>query len=255
MTETEKSRKTINSWVEEKTREKIKDLIPQGGLSSETVLVITNAIYFKGVWETQFGKKDTKEANFTISKTEKVKVPMMYLKEAFRYYADENLQAVQLPYKGGESSMLVLLPKKNDGLKTVEDMLTHDNLGRWFSKMEMRMVPVYLPKFKMTWGSFDLKDSLMALGMHDAFKSGKADFSGINSKNNVFISTILHKAFVEVNEEGTEAAAATATELCGSATPPDASVFRADHPFVFIIQDNRSGSILFLGRVMNPVAQ
>ncbi len=248
--ETEKSRKIINSWVEEKTKEKIKDLIPLGGVDKLTALVLTNAIYFKGEWKTKFEEKDTKLADFAISEKNEVEVRMMHLKEDFKYYSDEKMQAIELPYKGNELSMLVLLPEEIEGLKEIENTLTAESLSVLLSKMKTMEVNVYLPRFKMTWGTFALNDALIALGMSDAFDFAKSDFTGINGKGGIWISDVFHKAFIEVNEEGTEAAAGTGVVMAWSI--PDTPVFRADHPFMFIIKDNRTGSILFMGRVMNP---
>jgi serpin B len=248
--ETEKSRQIINHWVEEKTKEKIKELIPPGGVDYLTTLVLTNAIYFKGEWKTKFDKKDTEQADFAISAKDKVKVPLMHLKENFKYYEDEKLQVIELPYKGNELSMLVLLPEETEGLKKVEDALTAESINVLLSKMKTAKVDVYFPKFKIVWGTFSLNKALIALGMRDAFHARLADFSGINGSGGIWIQNVFHKAFVEVNEEGTEAAAATAVVMMKAAIRY--IEFRADHPFIFIIKDNRSGSILFMGRVMNP---
>ena len=249
--ETEQSRQIINSWVEEKTKDKIKDLIPEGGVDEQTALVLTNAIYFKGEWKTKFRWWKTWRADFAVSAKDKVEVPLMHLKEDFKYYEDEKLQAIELPYKGNEISMLVLLPWEIKGLEEIENTLTTENLNTLLTKMQATNVDVYFPKFKITWGTFSLNKALIALGMPDAFNPQKADFSGINGKGDIWISDVFHKAFVEVNEEGTEAAAATAVVLIkGIDLEP---IFRADHPFIFIIKDNRSQRILFMGRVMNPV--
>ena len=249
-TETEKSRQIINSWVEEKTKDKIKDLIPPGGIETATELVLTNAIYFKGDWKTKFEKKGTEPADFSISDKDKVKVPLMHLKEQFKYYEDEKLQIVELPYKADELSMVVILPREMEGIKEMEDTLTAESLGVLLSKMKTMKIDVYFPRFKMSWGTFPLNKALIALGMRDAFDWEKADFSGINGIGDLWISNVFHKAFIEVNEEGTEAAAATAVVMA------KADIlhieFRADHPFIFIIKDNHSGSILFMGRGMNP---
>ena len=246
--ETEQSRRTINNWVEEKTNNKIKDLIPPGGVDKQTALVITNAIYFKGEWKTKFSWWKTRRKDFYISSKETVRIPLMHLKEDFKYYEDEKLQALELPYKGDEISMLVILPGETEGIREVEKTLTAESLNVLLSKMWTTEVDVYLPKFKLVWGT-SLKNALIALGMPDAF-GGEADFSGINGIGDLFISNVFHKAFIEVNEKGTEAAAATGVILAKSAHI--AHVFRADHPFIFIIKDNRSKSILFMGRVMNP---
>jgi serpin B len=247
--ETEESRQIINSWVEEKTKDKIKNLIPPGGVDYLTAMVLTNAIYFKGEWKTKFEEKDTELGDFAILEKDKIKVPFMHLKEGFKYYEDEKMRVLELPYKGNEISMLVFLPRETEGIKELENTLTAETLNVLLSKMQMEKIDVYLPKFKIVWGTFVLNDALIALGMPDAFKEREADFSGINGiVNDLYISGVFHQAFIEVNEEGTEAAAATGVVLSHSL--PD--VFCADHPFIFIIKDNRSGSILFMGRVMNP---
>jgi len=247
--ETEQSRRTINSWVEKKTSNKIKDLIPPGGVDEQTALVLTNAIYFKGEWKTKFSWWKTRRKYFFISAKDKVKVPLMHLKEDFRYYEDEKLQAIELPYKGDEISMLVILPSETEGITEIENTFTAKSLNVLLSKMWMAKVDVYFPKFKLVWGTFALNNALIELGMPDAF-GGKADFSGINGIGGLFISDVFHKAFIEVNEKGTEAAAATGVVM--KKVVGIEPIFRADHPFIFIIKDNRSGSILFMGRVMNP---
>jgi serpin B len=246
--ETEKSRQMINNWVEEKTKEKIKDLIPPGGVDIWTAMVLTNAIYFKGEWQTKFSWWRTRRANFNISAKEKVKASLMHLKEEFEYCEDKKMQILVLPYKSDEISMMVFLPKEIEGIKEVEGTLTTDSLNVLLSKIRKRKVDVYFPKFKIVWGTFSFNKVLIALGMRDAFDGRKADFSGINGKGGIWISDVFHQACIEVNEEGTEAAAGTAFAIKRSIPP----VFRADHPFIFIIKDNRTGSILFMGRVMNP---
>jgi serpin B len=250
--ETEKSRQIINNWVEEKTKEKIKEVIPPDGVNKLTVLVLTNAIYFKGEWQTKFEKKDTELADFSVSANDKVKINLMHVKEKFKYYKDEKLQIVELPYKDNELSMLVFLPKETEGIKELENTLTAETLNVLLSKMKPTKVDVYFPKFKMNWGTFSLNNTLAALGMPDAFIPEKADFTGINGKGGIWISDVFHQAFIEVNEKGTEAAAATGVVLSLAERPELPLVFRADHPFIFIIKDNRTGSTLFMGRVMNP---
>jgi len=177
----------------------------------------------------------------------------MHLKEKFKYHNSEKSQVLELPYKDDEMSMLVLLPKDVNGLKDVENTLTAELLNTILLKMWEPKVDVYLPRFEITWGTVSLKDALTALGMPDAFDPEKADFSGITGQKDLFISDVFHKAYVKVNEEGTEAAAATFLEVKKSASPE--LVFRADHPFLFLIRDNRSGSILFIGRLVNPAEQ
>ncbi len=251
--ETEKARKKINSWVEKKTKDKIKDLIKPGILDALTRLVLTNAIYFKGDWETQFDKKNTKDSDFNISADKKTQIEMMYMKGDFKYWGDEDLQVIELPYKGGHLSMVVVLPKEAGGLAAVEKELTVEKLNGWLKDLRKREVSVYFPKFKMT-SQFELSEYLKILGMPDAF-SGAADFSGMTGGRDLFISNVIHKAFVAVDEKGTEAAAATAVTMKLTSVGPPPVVFRADRPFVFLIRDNRSGSLLFMGRVVNPAKE
>ncbi len=248
--ETEKSRQIINLWVEEKTKDKIKDLIPPDGVDQDTVLVLTNAVYFKGDWKFKFEKSDTKRENFAVSAKDKVVVDMMHIKEDFKYYENATMQIIELPYKGDELSMLVLLPKETDGIKAIENTLTAKSVNVLLPKTQTEKVDVYFPKFKIVWGTFPLNKVFISLGMYDAFDQEKADFTGMHLKRNIWIKDVFHKALIEVDEEGTEAAAGTAVVLEKSIKLP--VVFYADHPFVFIIKNNRSGSILFMGRVMNP---
>jgi len=247
----ESVRQTINSWVEKETRNKIKNLIQKGVLDSATRLVLTNAIYFKGNWARQFEEENTREAPFTLAGGEKVDVAMMNQTAEFNYMETEDFQVLELPYVNDELSMIILLPKDIDGLGRLEETLTSKNLSDRLAKLSTRKVIVSIPKFKMTW-EFQLGGVLKSMGMKDAF-SEKADFSGITGKRDLFISAVIHKAYVDVNEEGTEAAAATAVVVgITSVGPEKIPVFRADHPFLFLIRDNCSGSILFMGRVMNP---
>ena len=249
--ETEQSLQIINSRIEEKTKNKIKNLIPQGGINEFTRLLLTNAIYFKGDWKTKFKKGNTKLADFHLSDKDKIRVDMMHVKEKFKCYIDEKTQVLELPYKGDEISMVIFLPHGIEGLKEIENTFSIEKLNGSLSKMRTTEIEVYLPRFKMTWGTFSLNNALIDLGMSEAFDRGKADFSGINGKRNLYISDVYHKAYIEVNEEGTEAAASTT--VANTYKGGDFFTFYADHPFIFIIKDNRSGSILFMGRVMNPV--
>ncbi len=248
---TEKARKTINAWVEKKTKDKIKDLIPPGVLDQMTRLVLTNAIYFKGNWASQFKEDQTKDAPFTLADGQKTQAPMMKQTGQFGYMEADAFQGLELPYVDNELSMIILLPKAHDGLGEFENTLTAENLSQWLSRLLPREVIVSVPKFKAT-KQFSLASVLAAMGMKDAF-SEKADFSGMDGKKDLFISAVIHKAYVDVNEEGTEAAAATGVAMrLTSIGPSETPVFRADHPFLFLIRDNHSGSILFLGRLMNP---
>jgi serpin B len=252
--DTEGARAAINAWVEKETKDKIKDLIPPGALSPQTRLVLANAIYFKGTWASQFQKKATKNADFLLAPGEKVSAPMMRQQVHFQYLDGGGFQALQMPYKADELAMLVLLPKQIAGLDALEESLTAEKLAEWVSKLGWAKVDVTMPRFKVTWQS-GLAKCLQKMGMNRAFDPGKADFSGISGgKEPLWISEVIHKAFVDVNEEGTEAAAATAAIMVGGAPAPSKPViFRADHPFLFLIRDVRSGCILFMGRVANPV--
>jgi serine protease inhibitor len=251
--QTEAARKTINAWVESKTKDKIKELIKPGMLDSMTRLVLTNAIYFKGKWESQFKPEQTQDAPFTLLGGQNINTPMMHQTGKFGYMETNDIQVLEMPYVNNDLSMVILLPKKVDGAKGLEKELVSDNLAGWLGKIHKREVQVFFPRFKMT-SEFSLAETLSTMGMPDAF-SGKADFSGMTGNRDLFISAVVHKAYVEVNEEGTEAAAATGVtmKLTSIGTPP--AVFRADHTFIFLIRDNQTDSILFLGRLANPASQ
>lgn len=250
----EESRLQINGWVESRTNEKIRDLIPPGMLNDLTRLVITNAIYFKGSWVTQFDEKDTVDEDFRIDADNTVKVPMMKLDEAyFKYSETDSLKIIELPYHGEKVSMLILLPKNETGMQALEESLTLDNLSTWKSSLSNQTVTVHIPKFKLET-MYTLNEMLQEMGMPAAFSPDAADLSGINGMRGLYIQAALHKAFVEVNEEGTEAAAATAIGIGVTSLPLQPPLFRADHPFIFIIQDSETGNILFMGKVTNPAA-
>jgi serine protease inhibitor len=249
-TESESARKEINDWVSKKTNGKIEEILPSGSLGALTRLVLVNAIYFKGQWATQFDKSKTAPADFAVSSSQKVKAPLMNLKAKFKFAEKDTFQLLEMPYKGGELSMVVLLPKEVDGIRKLESSLNQKELSGWLSQALNREVNVFLPKFKIT-AEFELDKTLAAMGMVDAFSS-KADFSGMDGARDLFISSVVHKAYVEVNEEGTEAAAATATTMRATSIQLPPPTFRADHPFLFLIRDVKSGSILFMGRVADP---
>ncbi|MCK4627192.1 MAG: serpin family protein [Phycisphaerae bacterium] len=259
---TEASRKKINRWVEKKTKQKIKDLIPKGTIDGMTRLVLTNAIYFKSNWDEKFEKGATKEGSFWLAgrypvkgRLMAVRVPLMHQQEQHGYLETDTFQAVDILYKRGDLSMTIFLPKqKAVSLAAFEKTLTAKNLTKWLGQFKRKSVQLTLPKFKFT-SQFGLADTLKAMGMVDAFSIAKADFSGMTTADKLFISAVIHKAFVAVDEEGTEAAAATAVAVAlNGVTPRPAQpkVFKADHPFVFMIRHRATGSILFMGRVMNP---
>lgn len=250
---TEAARQTINDWVETRTNRKIVELLKPEMVSSSTRLVLVNAIYFKGKWASQFEARLTGNEPFHVSSEKTLTTLLMQQTHDFRYAERPDLQILELPYVGGDLSMLLLLPRKVDGLGDLEAKLTGQNLASWVAQLQSQKVTVFLPKFKIT-SEFLLKGTLAALGMSDAF-GGQADFSGMDGRKDLFIGDVIHKAFVEVNEEGTEAAAATAVVMLGRGAPSNSRpvpVFRADHPFLFLIRDNRSGSVLFLSRVTDP---
>ena len=249
---TEKSRQAINLWVEDQTNEKIKDLIPQGVLDALTRLVLTNAIYFKGDWASQFKESATKDAPFKLGGDKTVKAPLMYQKGKFAFKEDGDVQVLSMPYKGDDLSMVVVLPRKVDGLADVTANLTAAKIDAWTTRLYKRDVQVFLPKFKVE-SQFGLSKVLAKMGMSDAFNPSKADLSGMNGKRDLYISAVIHKAYVDVNEEGTEAAAATAVVVSlRSARPRPQPVFRADHPFLFLIRHNKTGAVLFMGRLASP---
>ena len=249
---TEESRQTINDWVARKTQEKIKELIRQGMLSPATRLVLTNAIYFKGNWARQFKLRQTREAPFILANKTKKNVPFMQQTAKFKFLRAAGFQALELPYVGDDLAMVIFLPDSFDGLPQLETEFTGKKLSGWLGQMRNQRVRIYLPKFTMS-STFELAQTLRTMGMRLPF-SADADFSGMTGKRDLFISEVVHKAFVEVNEEGTEAAAATGVVMRVTAIPAPPQVFRADHPFLFLIRDLRSGIILFMGRMVAPKA-
>ena len=252
-----KARAQINQWVEEKTQKKITNVIG-APLDQLTRLVLVNAVYFKGKWESQFKKHATQNEPFYRISGGPVQAPLMKQTRKYKYFCKFlELQLLELPYVGNELSMLVILPSKSSSLMVLEKNLSAASLQHWRGQMYMREIELYLPTFKITWGISSLVKPLTALGMRTPF-TDTADFGGMDGHKDLFISDILHKAFVDVTEEGTEAAAATAALMRAKSAdapqPPPPELFRADRPFLFLIQENRTGSILFLGRVTDPTA-
>ncbi|CAI5673789.1 unnamed protein product [Oreochromis niloticus] len=253
------ARLNINSWVEKTTQGKIKDLLAEGVLDSMTRLVLVNAIYFKGFWNKQFKKDQTQDAQFRVNKNDTKPVKMMYQKSKFplTFIHEVNCQIIELPYKGNELSMLVFLPQNIEdgttGLEKLEKELTFEKFVEWTNPnmMDEIEVTVGLPRFKLE-ENYDMKAVLVSMGMVDAFDMTKSDFSGMSPANDLVLSKVVHKAFVEVNEEGTEAAAATAAIMMLRCARIPAR-FIADHPFLFFIRHNASSSILFAGRYSSPV--
>ncbi len=258
-TDAESSRQTINTWVENNTSGKIKDLIAQGTITTDTRLILTNAVYFKGSWTSPFDTHGTSDQEFRTGGGGTVTTSMMQQTDnEFDYMENSTLQMLKMPYEGDALSMLILLPKKDD-LAKLEGALTSKNLADWMRSLQQQKVDVYVPKFKFE-EEYDMSKDLVAMGMHTAFDAQAADLSGVTGTKdpmaNLYISDVVHKAMIEVNEKGTEAAAATyVIEAVGAMVNMTApSEFRADHPFVFIIQDDATGTILFIGRVSDPTA-
>jgi len=248
----EAARGDINKWVADRTKQKIKDLLPAGSLNALTRMVLTNAIYFKGDWASQFKKASTRPMDFHVTADKKTRAQMMYQSGKFGYTETPDAQALKMPYDGKDLSMVVLLPKKVDALGSLEKSLTTGSLAAMIGRLRRpRKVRVFFPRFKMEY-KMKMKPILAKMGMPEAF-GGKADFSGMTGSQDLFISDVYHKAFVKVDEKGTEAAAATAVVMrLRSAAPSRPLVFKADHPFLFLIRHEKTGQILFLGRVTEP---
>ena len=245
------SRATINRWVEEQTAEKIRELLLPRMITSDTRLVLTNAVYFLGNWTSSFDDKATQDAPFHLDGTRTLQTPTMHQKAHFRFGSADGVQILEMPYKGQRLTMVVILPEARDGLAAVEASLSAEKLDRWLSLLTNQEVNVFLPRFKVT-SQFSVVDALKSLGMTLPF-SNRADFSGMDGRQDLLISEVVHKAFVDVNERGTEAAAATAVVMSRKAAVHGLpQVFRADHPFLFLIRDSKTGSILFFGRLADP---
>ena len=249
---TEEVREEINNWVEQKTNDKIKGLIPLGMLSSDTRLVLVNAIYFKGLWLQPFLKEDTSPGTFFVAANQTIQVQMMRQEAHFKFLESKGLgcQILELPYIGSKMSMVIFLPLETDGLGSLEGKITYDNFEKSLSTLDSSRpeeIEVFLPKFKLTQ-QFSLNDVLSKMGASEMFIAGKADFSGITA-DSLYVSQVVHKAFIEVNEEGTEAAAATGIGVNALSLTP---MFNADHPFLFFIRHRDTGAILFMGRLLKP---
>lgn len=252
----DKAAQTINRWIAKQTEGKIGPMISPSMIDPLTRLVLTNAIYFKAAWQEEFWKSATEKAPFHVSVDEEVKVPMMRQLEHFSYTETDDAQILELPYVGGDLAMVVVLPKQIDGLALLEQTATAERLDQWIAEYESRRVEIFLPKFKIT-SHLPLTDPLKSLGMTSAFDKEDADFSAMSSAEAVWLSSVFHAAIVIVDEEGTEAAAVTVAWAAGAEAPAPEDkpvVFRADHPFLFLIRDLRTGAILFLGRLVSPTA-
>ncbi len=249
----ESSRRTINNWIEKKTNDKIKKLISPNVLSPLTRMVLTNAIYFKGKWKLEFKKEATEKRAFHLNDQNTIQTNMMRKTDYFRYGETENIQILEMEYEGDDLSMLIILPKRND-IENIEKLLNWEKLQSWNSLLKKEKVVVTIPKFTFETKYF-LNDYLINMGISAAFQSS-ADFSKMSPTAELFISDVIHQAFLEVSEEGTEAAAATAVVMealsAGPDHKPEIKIFNADHPFLFLIQQKETKNILFFGRLKNP---
>lgn len=262
-TDAEGGRKHINNWVAGETQNRIKDLLPAGALDNETRLVLTNAIYFLGDWMMPFDKNRTRNEAFHPAPGASKDVPTMHQAAEHRFAAVDSVKVLEMPYQGGELAMTLVLPDAPDGLDALEKRLTTAALDRWVGALNTQKVVVSLPKFEIDPpSSLSLGDTLKDLGMPLAFERLRADFTGIANppkpEDRLYISKVFHKAFVKLDEKGTEAAAATAVVMAraGGAPPSTPPLeFKADHPFLFFLRDARSGMILFMGRVADPSAK
>jgi len=251
----EPSREIINSWVEDKTNQKIKDLLSPGHINNDTQLVLTNAVYFMSNWALTFSKRATRDLPFTLIDGTKMNCPQMFQQAHLSYLDSKDFHGISLPYKGHGMEMILFLPKKLAGLQALENKLSTSNLNMWINQFKHQEVQVTLPRFRFSYGD-SMVNSLKRMGVKKAFSAEKADFSGMTKKKELFFSEVIHKAFVAVDEEGTEAAAATAVIMTLGASPlmakPEPKIFKADHPFLFIIRHKKTGAILFMGRLMDP---
>ncbi|MBD2481708.1 serpin family protein [Planktothrix sp. FACHB-1365] len=243
------ARNTINQWVAEQTRNKINELIPPNALNNLTRLVLVNAVYFKGNWAIPFDKNLTKTEPFWVTPSRRIQVPMMQQKKRVGYTETEEVQVLELPYVGNNLSLIILLPRKINGLTELEKKLTVENLSNWIESVDQQNVEVSLPRFQVNFQS-ELSNTLAQMGVTDAFNQDNANFSGMDGQENwLSIKKVFHQAFIDVNEEGSEATAATGVSMGVRSRPPS---FEANHPFIFLIRENHTGNIMFLGRLVNP---
>jgi serpin B len=251
--EREIARKDINDWVAQKTKDKIKDILSTGDLDSFTRLVLVNAIYFYGDWAEPFKKQATEPKDFFLSDETRINVPFMNQHGRYNYYEDANIKAIEMPYMNNKASMVIFLPNEKNGIKKFEGSFDYTYYQKVIAALQFSEVRVSLPKFQTTF-KIRLGSILSNIGMPLAFSQKAADFSGMDGKRDLYISEVIHQAFINVDEKGTEAAAATAVVMKATAMRPssDMKVFNADHPFIFCIKDNTTGSILFMGKIMKP---
>ena len=242
---------TINNWVADKTKNKITEILDQ--IPAEAVMYLINAIYFKGIWKYEFDESETEEKPFYLSDGTTKDVPMMAQEGSFNYFSNDILQAVEMPYGAGNYSMIILLPQSNKTPDDIIDQLSNENWNRWLSEFyEAEKVQIHLPKFKFEYED-SLNNELINMGMEIAFSPYDADFSKINPLEQLYISRVIHKSFIEVNEEGTEAAAVTLVEISRIISEPETGIhFYVNQPFIFAIKEKYTNTIIFMGKVMEP---
>ena len=247
----------VNTWASDKTNGRIPEVLKQDDVNEDTALVITNAIYFKGTWVTQFSGDETRESDFWTNSTESVMADFMSVRAKFDYAKVDGAQVLRMPYEGDRLSMLAILPDGRDGMSGLDSTVSTIQIEQWRQDMRLQEVIVSVPKFT-TKTHYDLMGPLSSLGVSDVFDFGMADLSGIAyvpPDQNLYVFKAIHDAYVDVNEEGTEAAAVTTiVGTLEESLSPRPQWFNADHPFIFIIQDDESGAILFMGRLSDPTA-
>jgi serpin B len=249
----EDARKELNKWVEQKTNDKINELLKQGDIDASTKLILVNAIYFKAAWDVVFDKSRTENKTFYLHSNDSIQVPIMHKSGDLMYYENADMQVVDIPYKEDKLSMMIFLPWEKEGFEKMENLLNKRLYTQIIDSLGKENVDLSIPQFTTTF-DFKLDKALPVMGMPLAF-SGKADFSGMTGRKDLYISHVIHKAFINVNESGTEAAAATVVIMRLTSRRMETSntkIFNANHPFIFLIKDNTTGSILFMGKTMNP---
>lgn len=253
MREPESSRQTINKWVENETEQKIKDLIPKGAIDSLTRAVLTNAIYFNASWRLPFEESNTVDGIFTLLNGDETEVKMMGQTETFKYAEGSDYQAVELPYQGNNNTAMLIISPDRSQFEEFESNLDTKMLDEIVEKLEDKSVSLKMPRFEYE-ADLNLTKTLKQMGMPAAFNPSKANFSGMTGDNSLYVTDVLHKAFVSVDEEGTEASAATAVVFGETSVPTKSVEMNLDSPFIFLIRDNDTGTVLFIGRLMNPNA-
>ncbi|XP_047231086.1 antithrombin-III [Girardinichthys multiradiatus] len=250
------ARMTINNWISNKTENRIQDTLPSGALDSNTILVLVNTIFFKGQWKNKFPKENVIASDFYVDESPICQVNMMFQEIKFNYkdLPDEKVQLLEMPYRGDEITMVIILPNRGHPLSQVEENLDQNKLNSWLDQMRETTVSVTMPRFRVE-DSFSLKEKLQQMGLTDLFNPERASLPGILEHGHTFISDAYHKAFLEVNEEGSEAAATTVVMAVGRSFNHNREFFQADHPFLVIIRESTLNAVLFIGRVSNPCGQ